>query len=376
MIYLDNAATTGRKPQTVIRAVETGLRQYSANPGRGGHTPSLAASSALYAVREKAASFFGASGAEKVIFTLNCTHSINCVIKGVTKPDDKVVISNMEHNAVMRPLYKSGLQIESAPVSLTDDAATLREFEKRITEDTKLVICTGASNVFGKTLPLAAIGNLCRQKGVRFAVDAAQTAGVLPLDMGKMKIDYLCVAPHKGLYAPMGIGLLLCEKPIENTLLEGGTGVNSREWTQPDSLPERLESGTVGLPAALGVAAGMDYVQRVGMEALYRHEMRLCRNLWRQFNDLPFVTLYTPEPTDGMFAPVVSFNLQNRNSEETAQLLSDRGIAVRGGLHCAPAAHAAMNTLSTGTVRVSVASFNTADELQTLVTTVKKLKKV
>ncbi len=372
MIYLDNAATTGKKPQSVIRAVEDGLQKHSANPGRGGHASAMAAASKLYAVREKTASFFGCSGPEKVIFTLNCTHSINSVIKGVTKPGDRVVISCLEHNAVMRPLMKHGVIIDCAPVSMTDDEQTIREFEKRITRDTKLVICTGASNVFGKILPIAKIGELCHTRGVRFAVDAAQIAGVLPIHMKAMQIDYLCIAPHKGLYAPMGIGLLLCEKPIENTLIEGGTGVNSKEFIQPDSLPERLESGTVGLPLALGVSAGIDYVKSIGMEKLYVHEMKLCRIAYRRLRQFPFVRLYTPEPKDGSFAPVLSFNLKNQSSEEVAEYLNQKGIAVRAGLHCAPAAHQAMGTQVDGTVRVSVAAFNKPEEICYLIQTIKK----
>ena len=374
MIYLDNAATTGRKPPSVIRAVESGLRYYSANPGRGGHAPAMAASVKLYAAREKAAAFFGASGAENVVFTLNCTHSINCVIKGVTKPGDRVVTSTLEHNAVMRPLIKSGVTVDAAPVSLTDDEQTLREFETRITDDTKLVICTAASNVFGKILPLTEIGRLCRNRGVRFAVDAAQLAGVMPINMQTMGIDYLCVAPHKGLYAPMGIGMLICEKPIENTLLEGGTGVNSLELTQPDSMPERLESGTVGLPLAMGTAAGIDYVNHIGIHKLYEHEMHLCRFLYHELKKLPFVRLYAPAPASGQFAPVVSFNIKDRKSEAVARFLGEKGIAVRGGFHCAPAAHRAVGTLADGTVRVSVAAFNTTDDIKALVMAVKKAK--
>ena len=234
MIYLDNAATTGKKPPEVIRAVDNALRIYSANPGRGGHKPSMSASAAVYSVRKKLADFFGASGPENVVFTMNCTHSINTVLKGVLKKGDHAVTSSLEHNAVVRPLVKTGAAFDVAAVSLTDDNLTLSEFERKIRPETRLVICTGASNVLGKTLPIGKIGALCRARGVLFAVDAAQTAGVLPINMREMNIDYLCIAPHKGLYAPMGVGVLICEQPIENTLIEGGTGTNSAETVQPD----------------------------------------------------------------------------------------------------------------------------------------------
>ena len=374
MIYLDNAATTGKKPPSVIRAVERGLRDFSANPGRGGHQFSLRASKQLYGVREKAADFFGASGAETVVFTLNCTHSINCVIKGVTQPGDRVVTSNLEHNAVTRPLYKQGVMVKTVKVSL-DDALTVQAFSDAITPDTKLVICTMASNVTGKILPVRKLGALCKARGVPFAVDAAQTAGVLPISMKDMGIDYLCVAPHKGLYAPMGIGLLLCEKPVPNTLIEGGTGVNSVEQVQPDTLPERLESGTVGLPLALGVMAGMDFVDGIGLHKIHRHESALCEMLYQRLSHMPGVVLYTPEYRPDSFVPVVSFNLQGKTGEETAQLLDRAGIAVRGGLHCAPSAHRALGTLETGTVRVSVSLFNSVADIQNLIRALENVNK-
>ena len=374
MIYLDNAATTGRKPTGVIKAVGGALRELSANPGRSGHTASLKTADAVYTVREKTAELFGASGAENVVFTLNCTHSINCVIKGVLKAGEHAVTSSLEHNSVMRPLIKQQIPFDTAYVSLTDDRATLRDFEKKIRPETKLVICTGASNVLGKTLPITEIGALCRDRGVLFAVDAAQIAGVIPINMRQMNIDFLCIAPHKGLYAPMGIGVLICEKPIENTIIEGGTGTNSAELVQPDFLPERLESGTVNVPAIMGVSAGIDYVKQIGINNIYSHEMKLIRYLYRELSKIERVQLYTPEPTDVMYAPVLSFNVYGKTSTEVSQYLSDNGIAVRGGLHCAPFAHRQIGTLDSGAVRVSVAAFNTPSEIGSLIKAIKEIR--
>ena len=373
VIYLDNAATTGRKPAGVIKAVDLSLRELSANPGRSGHNASLKAADAVYSAREKTAELFGASGAENVVFTLNCTHSINCVIKGVLKAGEHAVTSSLEHNSVMRPLIKEEIPFDTAYVSLTDDRITLREFERKIQRDTRLVICTGASNVLGKTLPIAEIGALCHERGVLFAVDAAQIAGVIPINMREMNIDYLCVAPHKGLYAPMGIGVLICEKPIENTIIEGGTGTNSAELVQPETLPERLESGTVNLPAIMGVSAGIDYVKRIGIEKIYAHEMRLIRYLYNELSKIERVQLYTPEPRDGIYAPVLSFNVYGKTSAEVSQYLNEKGIAVRGGLHCAPSAHRQIGTLERGTVRVSVASFNTPAEIGGLIKAIRHI---
>lgn len=373
MIYLDNAATTGKKPPEVIRAVDNAMRMYSANPGRGGHKPSMAASGAVYSVREKLADFFGATGPENVVFTMNCTHSINTVLKGVLKKGDRVVTSSLEHNAVIRPLYKTGAVYDIARVSLTDDNLTLSEFERKIRPDTRLVICTGASNVLGKILPIAKIGALCRSRGIAFAVDAAQTAGVLPINMREMNIDYLCIAPHKGLYAPMGVGVLICEQPIENTLIEGGTGTNSAEVVQPDFLPERLESGTVNVPEIMGISAGIDYVNRIGMKKLYTHELELTARLWSELSKMPHIRLYTNKPEPYAFAPVLSFNVEGKKSAETAAYLNDKGIAVRGGLHCAPAAHRQIGTLENGTVRVSAAAFNTQYDITALTAALKNV---
>ena len=374
MIYFDNAATTGKKPIGVIRAVDGALRELSANPGRSGHNASLKAADAVYSVREKIAELFGASGAENVVFTLNCTHSINCVIKGVLKKGDHAVTSTLEHNSVIRPLVKEEIPFDTAYVSLTDDGATLREFERKIRNNTRLVICTGASNVFGKTLPIAEIGALCRQRGVPFVVDAAQIAGVMPIDMRQMNIDYLCIAPHKGLYAPMGIGVLICEKPIENTIIEGGTGTNSAELVQPEGLPERLESGTVNVPEIMGLSAGIDYVNGLGIKKIYTHEMKLIRYLYKELSKNDRVQLYTPEPRDGLYAPVLSFNIYGKSSAEVSQYLNSKGIAVRGGLHCAPSAHRQIGTLDIGAVRVSVAAFNTSAEIESLIKAIKQIR--
>ena len=373
MIYFDNAATTGKKPSGVIRAVESALKELSSNPGRSGHIPSLKAADAVYSVREKTAEYFGASGAENVVFTLNCTHSINCVIKGVLNKGEHAVTSSLEHNSVIRPLVKEGTPFDTAYVSLTDDRETLREFERKIRPNTRLVICTGASNVLGKTLPIAEIGALCRDRGVLFAVDAAQIAGVMPINMREMNIDYLCVAPHKGLYAPMGIGVLICEKPIENTIIEGGTGTNSAELVQPESLPERLESGTVNVPEIMGLSAGIDYVKGIGIKKIYTHEMKLIRYLYRELSKIDRVQLYAPEPKDYAYAPVLSFNVYGKTSAEVSQYLNGKGIAVRGGLHCAPLAHRQIGTLERGAVRISVAAFNTSAEAASLIKAIKQM---
>ena len=373
MIYLDNAATTGKKPAAVIKAMENALKNYSANPGRSGHSFSVNTAEAVYRVREKTADFFGASGAEKVCFTLNCTHSINCVLKGVLRKGDHIIVSDLEHNAVMRPLKKVGVSFSKAQVSLTDDSITLSNIEKLIKPNTKMIFCTGASNVLGKLLPIKQIGALCRKKGLLFGVDAAQTAGVVPINMREMNIDYLCIAPHKGLYAPMGLGVLICEKGIENTILEGGTGSNSIELFQPEILPERLESGTINVPSILALAAGIDYVKNIGISRIYNAEMGLIKSAYFGLKNNPAVKLYTKDPTKYEYAPVLSFNVNDFPSSYVAEKLDEYGIAVRGGLHCAPTAHAKIGTLPSGTVRVSVATFNNSSEIDKFLNAISRI---
>lgn len=363
MIYFDNAATSGTKPQSVIDAVEAALKNYSANPGRSGHQASVKAAEAVYRVREKVADFFNSSGAQNVIFTLNCTHSINCVLKGVLNKGDHIIVSSLEHNAVIRPLTKLKCNYTVAAVSNINDDITVENFKRSIKPNTKLVFCTGASNVTGKILPIEKIGKLCREKGILFGVDAAQTAGVLEIDMKKMNIDFLCVAPHKGLYAPMGIGILICERHIPNTIMEGGTGTNSLQTIQPLELPERLESGTINLPAVLGIGAGIDFVKRTTVSKLYSHEMELIQSIYNGLIKNQNILLYTPYPEPYSFVPVLSFNFKGNSSDEIADYLSDHDIAVRAGYHCAPSAHKQLGTLELGTVRVAVSGFNNKNEV-------------
>ena len=220
-------------------------------------------------------------------------------------------------------------------------------------------------------MPIKRIGELCKKRGILFAVDSAQSAGVIPINMKEMGIDYLCIASHKGLYAPMGTGILIAEKPIENTLIEGGTGTNSIELFQPRFLPERLESGTVNVSGIMGIGAGIDYVKEIGIERLYNHEMNLTEILYDGLINNPEIVLYTSKPMRRSYAPVLSFNFRGVPSEKTAMALSDNGIAVRGGLHCSPMAHKQIGTLETGCVRVSFATFNTENEVKRFLSVIK-----
>lgn len=378
MIYLDNAATTSPKPQNVISNINHALLNLNANPGRSGHDLSVKAAETVYSCRQNIADFFGFDHPERVIFTQNCTHAINLLLKGLNLKGKKIVTSSLEHNAVIRPLHQltqQGVKTEIAEVFFGDFGATLRSFERAIDSNTALVICTHASNVNGALLPIEKIGKLCRDRGILFAVDGAQTAGVFDINMKKMNIDFLCLPGHKGLYGPTGTGILLCKGDIDYPLITGGTGNRSADPKQPDEYPERLESGTLNLPGIAGLKAGIDFVKSKGIETIRQHETAISSYIYKNLHSTRQVTLYTPVPDSVLFAPIVSFNLKGMHSAQTAKLLNKAGFAVRGGLHCAPGAHRRMGTLDSGTVRVSPSAFTTRQQAFLFCETVKKLKK-
>lgn len=373
MIYFDNAATTGKKPLCVINAINYALKNLSANPGRSGHNLSQKAAFKIYNARKNIAEYFDATGPECVCFTSNCTSAINFVLKGILKTDDHVIISDLEHNAVLRPIHKMGINCDIANVSFIDDYETVESFKKLIKNNTKMIFCTAASNVTGKVLPLEKIGKLCKENGILFGVDAAQLAGILPISMKTYNIDYLCIAPHKGFYSPMGLGVLIAEKPIDTTIIEGGTGTNSLDYNQPDSYPEMLESGTLNLPAIIAADAGLNFVKSKA-EIIYNHEIKLMQLLYNFLAKKNNIKLYTPYPTKNMYAPVLSFNVLGKTSEDISTILNKCNVAVRSGIHCAPLAHKKIGTTEIGTVRVSPSIFNTDSEIFSLINILKKIK--
>lgn len=326
MIYLDNAATTYPKPPQVIRAVDEAMRRYGANPGRAGHKMSMETAEELYRCRTEVAEFFHAPGPECVAFTLNCTLAINLVLKGVLKPGDHVVTSNLEHNAVMRPLralQEKGVTYTEAQVVPGDNDATVDAFRKALRANTKLIVCTHVSNVWGIRLPIERLAALGHEYGIPIAIDCAQSAGVLPINMEECRFDYLCIASHKGLYAPMGTGILVTPHGASlATLIEGGTGTASISLDQPETMPDRLESGTVNVPGIAGIRAGIRFVKSKGIERIYRHELGLVQALYRSLSQMEAIQLYTPEPVEPYFAPVLSFNVKDVSSETVAQKLN------------------------------------------------------
>lgn len=375
MIYLDNAATTYPKPPQVAAAMQQAMVRYGANPGRAGHKMSLETAQEVFRAREEAAALFGAPGPENVSFVMNCTQALNMVIKGVVKPGSHVVTSSLEHNAVMRPLEtlrkKGILTYTEAQVVPGDNDATLDAFRKAMQENTCLCVCTQASNVWGIRLPVERIAALCHTYQVPICVDCAQSAGVVPLSMAESGIDYLCAPGHKGLYGPMGTGLLLAKDGAKlDTIIEGGTGTASESLEQPFGTPERFESGTVNVPGIIGLRAGIAFVRRKTTERIYQHESKLMCSLYDRLKASDKVTLYTPRPEPPYFVPLLSFNVPGKGCEEVAAALDRKGFAVRAGLHCAPRAHAFYGTLSCGTVRACPSVFTVKSQIDAFATAV------
>lgn len=367
MIYWDNAATTWPKPPNVRALIGQALHKFGANPGRAGHKMALDTAEMVYNCRQDIADFFGLSDPSGVVFTANCTMSINMVIQSVVGNSGRVLTSDLEHNAVVRPLAALSGDVDRYDVAAWSPNAdqTVENFQRAIRPDTKLILCTHASNVFGSVFPIRRLAHLAHRYGLLFCVDAAQTAGVLPINMEADDLDFLCVAPHKGLYAPAGTGLLLCRNTDAIIpLICGGTGSYSLLREQPHELPDRLESGTLNMMGIWGVGEGLRFVKNKGLNEIYEHEIRCLQHLHKRLSEYPYFNLYTPYPRTGITSPVLSVNIGHLPSEEVASQLNEKGIAVRTGLHCAPWAHQRFGTIEQGTVRLSPGAFSTLGEAE------------
>ncbi|MGN0473568.1 MAG: aminotransferase class V-fold PLP-dependent enzyme [Acutalibacteraceae bacterium] len=368
MIYLDNAATTWPKPRDTVQAMNDAVINSGANPGRGSYDMAMRSSELVYKCRCSAAEFFGAKSPEYVIFTPSCTHSINYVLKGVLKTGDHVIISNLEHNAVTRPLMqlaKRGIQFSTAKVHECNPEDTVAEFRRQLRRNTKMIFCTHASNAFGIKLPIYEIGELAARNGILFGVDCAQSGGTAEIDLKKLRADYICLPAHKGLYGTMGLGLLIINNDMQlATVVEGGTGSLSGLNTQPDFLPDRLESGTLNVPSIAALDTGLRFINEVSRERIERHEFRLINMAYDAIAENEKCVLYTAKPSAETHVPLLSFNIKDTPSDEIAQKLGKKGIAVRAGLHCAGDAHRAMGTQKSGTVRICPSAFTNTSEIK------------
>lgn len=364
MIYLDNAATSFPKPSSVIRAMTDALQNFGANPGRGGHQLAIQAGRTVEKCREAAAELLGVSTPERVIFTRNCTESLNIAITGMLHKGDEVICSHGEHNAVMRPLERFVSRGDITVKLLRPDERGLLSpdtLRRAITSQTALVIVCHASNVTGVIQPVGELGAVCRERGVPFLVDAAQTAGVLDVTLDSLNADMIAMPGHKGLLGPHGTGLLALREGVDpEPLILGGTGSASESVRQPELLPDRYESGTLNLPGIAGLLAGIEFVAKQ-REAIHRYETALNDRLRRQLTQIPGLSILGSEsaPRVGITAVVPD----GGDSAALADALDATGVAVRGGLHCAPAMHSYLGTMKSGAVRFAPGPFNTEREI-------------
>ncbi len=368
LAYLDNAATTFPKPPAVIEAMARCMRESGGNPGRGSHTMALRAAEVLYACREEAAAFFGASGADKIVFTMNTTYALNIAVKSVLHPGDHVLISDSEHNSVFRPIAQAASRREiSYSVFSTEgtDEDILRSIRSKLRPETRLLVCAHVPNTANTVLPAAKIGALCRARGITFILDGAQSAGHLQIHVEKMGIDALCVPGHKGLYGPQGCGMIVCGSDrlaAGKTLMEGGSGVHSLAIDMPDVLPERFEAGTMPTPAVAGLVEGIRFVRKMGVDSIHNAEKALWMRACEGLKEIRNVQVYGTAP-----GAVLLFNVDGVSPSVVGEALDKRGICVRSGFHCAPLAHETIGTITTGAVRASFGVFNTEKEVKRLI---------
>ncbi|GBE58403.1 putative cysteine desulfurase [bacterium BMS3Abin01] len=375
-VYLDNAASSCPKPPGVPEAVNDCLQRYCANPGRGAHRLAVEAARIIHRTRRKAAALLGVDDSADIIFTQNATDALNLAMKGILAAGDHVVTSAAEHNAVVRPLRalaRRGVEVSWVP---TDSAGLLdvQAVMDELRPQTRLAVFTHISNVTAAVQPIGDIGRALAETGVPLLVDAAQSAGAVPLNMAKMPVAMLACTGHKSLMGPQGIGLLYISPRIElNSVRQGGTGSRSQDEQDSLSRPDRYESGTLNTPGIAGLGAGMDYIASRGLVKLARHKSGLISRLQSELMEIAGVRVYGPPPGRPR-GHLIAFNVGDLKSAETAAILDrEFDIASRAGLHCAPGAHRAMGTLDRGVVRLSVGAFNTDVDIDAAVGAVREI---
>ncbi len=373
MIYLDNAATSWPKAPGVIEAMAEAMRTAGGNPGRSGHRLSVAAARLVYDAREDLARFFGVSDPSRVVFTANATHALNQAIRGLVMPGDRVVVTGMEHNAVMRPLRDleaQGVEITVVPAEL-DGWVSPAALQAALGRPARLVVATHASNVTGTLLPIAELARIAHDAGAWVLIDAAQTAGVVPIDLRSLGVDLLAFTGHKELYGPAGIGGLVIADHFDPTVIRplvcGGTGSRSESEIQPCDLPDRFESGTPNLPGIAGLGASLAWLSGFGLENIRAQRERIHAALLDGLADIPGLRIYGTGDVSRSVA-IVSLTVRNHPVSRVGHLLDQEfGVLTRVGLHCAPAAHHSIGSFPGGTVRLAPGLFTTeTDVAQTL----------
>lgn len=372
LIYFDNAATSFPKPRSVIEETVRCMTEYGGNAGRGTHALARAAAEKIYECRTVAAKHFGVDDPARVLFTINTTAALNTVLKGLLREGDHVLMSDIEHNAVLRPLAhlaKEGrISTGLFPSMLGDPRRNAVRIcagiAKRLKKETRMVVCTHASNLCSLTMPLREIGAFCHRHGLLFVVDGAQSAGHERIHLEEMEIDALCVPSHKGLYGPQGGGMILLGKGIApemlNPLVEGGNGMASLEVEMPPVFPERYEAGTLPTPVIAGLCEGIKVVEKIGLDEIAAHEKSLCCRMREVLGNTKGVRLYAPEYEGA----VLLFNLDGIHAERVGRELSERGICVRSGYHCSALGHKTLATPEGGAVRVSFGIYNHLGEVE------------
>ncbi len=368
-VYFDNAATTFPKPECVMYEMYRCMREYCGNPGRGSNQMALKASEVLYDTRRALKEFFNATKEENVVFTFNATYALNMAIKCFVKKRSHVLISDIEHNAVYRPIVSEALRgnIKFDFFSTYDgnETSIISDISKKTKCNTSAIICTATSNICNLRLPIEQIGKYAKSRNLLFILDASQLAGHEKIDMQADNVSILCGPFHKGLYGPQGGGFMIVNDGVTNahsTLIEGGSGVNSAEITMPRSLPEMFEAGTLSTPAAAGLARSIEYISDAGIENIARYESYISEGMRQTLLSFPDITLHGDYMRGGVF----SVTSKKHTTEELSSLLDDAGIMVRAGLHCAPLAHKKLGTDKIGTVRFSIGMFNTENDINYL----------
>lgn len=382
MIYLDNAATSFPKPPSVIESVTQALSAISGTPGRGNHLSAMEAGDWVGNVRKAMAVFFGVNDPFRVIFTYSATDALNMAIKGFLNVGDRVIISPMEHNSVLRPLR--GMEIRG---EITLDIAAcdsngridLEDLEAKLkASPVKLVAINHASNVTGVIQDVFAISKLVRANGAYLLLDAAQTSGLININTEAMGVDMLACAGHKSLYATQGTGALVLGSRIKSLrpFREGGTGFNSKSELQPGNWPEAFESGTHNVPGIISLGAGLKFIHDIGVENIRKKEEELFTMIWEGLAEYDNIKIYSPNP-DNLCLPLLSFNIDGWDAQDVGDVLSKNyNIYVRTGLHCAPIAHKMLGTFPEGTVRVSPGYFNTGQDIVSFLKTINAIASV
>ena len=375
MIYFDHAATTLQKPECVIRAVAEAMTAFG-NPGRGVHEPALLAARTVHEARCAMAQLLHAEQPARIAFAANATQSLNTAVKGLVRPGDHVITTALEHNSVLRPLYELEAQGAELTILPADALGRVREadFEAAIRENTRAIVCTHGSNLTGNLLDIGRIGAMARAHGLLLVVDAAQTAGVIPIDVQRMGIDVLCFTGHKGLLGPQGTGGLYVREGVKvRPLMTGGSGVQSHSRSHPAQMPAALEAGTLNAHALAGLNAGVRYLLAQGIDALREKELGLMRAFYEGVRGIPGITVYG-DLSQRSRCPIVALNVRDYDSARVSDaLFAQYGIATRPGAHCAPLMHDALGTGGQGAVRFSFSHSNTPEEIDITISALEEI---